>query len=94
MKYKYLRAERQPGELHVFCQNHQVMHYLIDKGQPAQNETVEHSHYEDEYKFYRKHTFKSLRDLKEKIVSWNVYHNNLEHCSLEGKTPNEVLLGK
>jgi len=22
---------------------------------------------------------------------WNAYYNNLEHCSLDGKTPNEVL---
>ncbi|MCB9805970.1 transposase [Candidatus Nomurabacteria bacterium] len=64
---------------------------LIDCGKPAQNGTIERSHREDEEKFYQKNKFKSLKDLERKIRAWNDYYNNLEHCGLDGKTPNEVL---
>lgn len=77
--------------LDVFCARNRIIHYLIDPGKPAQNGTVERSHREDQEKFYESNTFKSLKDLKEKIFVWNDYYNNLEHCGLDGKTPNEVL---
>ena len=78
-------------QLDVFCREQNIIHYLIDPGKPAQNGTVERSHREDEEKFYQKNTFLSLGDLKRKIRIWNKHYNNLEHCSLNGKTPNEVL---
>lgn len=80
--------------LDLFCAQNNIVHYLIDPGKPAQNGTVERSHREDEEKFYQRNTFSSMTDLKCKIRKWNNYYNNLEHCSLDGKTPNEVLLRK
>lgn len=77
-----------------FCAEHNIIHYLIDPGKPAQNGTVERSHREDQEKFYDKNTFNSIHDLKEKLVVWNDYYNNLEHCGLDGKTPNEVLFNQ
>jgi transposase InsO family protein len=77
--------------LDKYCAKHNITHYLIDKGKPAQNGTVERSHREDEEKFYQKQRFKDELDLKRKLKSWNEYYNNLEHCSLNGKTPNEML---
>ena len=77
--------------LDSFCSGNNIVHYLIDKGKPAQNGTVERSHREDEEKFYQKNVFRSIKSLNEKIRKWNDYYNNLEHCSLDGKTPNEVL---
>lgn len=77
--------------LDQFCHTHKIIHYLIDPGRPAQNGTVERSHREDQEKFYEKNKFKSFADLQNKISIWNDYYNNLEHCSLDGKTPNEVL---
>lgn len=77
--------------LDEYCMRYNIIHYLIDPGKPAQNGTVERSHREDQEKFYEQHTFKSLEDLKRKLRVWNEYYNNLEHCSLNGKTPNEVL---
>lgn len=74
-----------------FCAEHGVIHYLIDPGKPAQNGTVERSHREDEEKFYQENTFKDLPDLKRKLKRRNMYYNNLEHCGLNGKTPNEYL---
>jgi transposase InsO family protein len=77
--------------LDQWCAEHNIVHYLIDPGRPAQNGTVERSHREDQQKFYEQNEFRSFIDLKKKIRLWNEYYNNLEHCGLEGKTPNEVL---
>jgi len=75
-----------------FCISRGIVHYLIDPGKPAQNGTVERSHREDEEKFYQQHTFHDLPDLRRKVRLWNMYYNNLEHCGLGGKTPNQFLV--
>jgi len=80
--------------LDMFCREHGIVHYLIDPGKPAQNGTVERSHREDQEKFYERNTFRSIGSLEKKIKIWNEYYNNLEHCGLNGKTPNEVLYRK
>jgi len=77
--------------LDIFCRKNNIIHYLIDPGKPAQNGTVERSHREDQEKFYEKNTFKDFADLKKKIQIWNAEYNNLEHCGLNGKTPNEMV---
>ena len=77
--------------LDKFCADNAINHYLIDKGKPAQNGTVERSHGEDERKFYQKNIFIDIRDLRRKLRRWNIYYNDLEHCGLNGKTPNEYL---
>ena len=90
----YKREDLSPRQMHAldqFCAAHNIVHYLIDPGKPAQNGTVERSHREDQEKFYQKNTFKNPRDLQRKIRVWNTYYNNLEHCGLGGKTPNEFL---
>jgi len=76
--------------LDIFCSKNNITHYLIDKGKPAQNGTVERSHREDQ-RFYDKNRFKNIGDLKDKIKIWNEEYNNLEHCGLNGKTPLEML---
>lgn len=80
--------------LDTFCGQRGIVHYLIDPGKPAQNGTVERSHREDQEKFYERHTFRSVSSLEKKIRVWNEYYNDLEHCGLNGKTPNEVLYRK
>ena len=77
--------------LDIFCRENNVFHYLIDPGKPAQNGTVERSHREDQEKFYEQNKFKNQTDLQKKIKMWNDYYNNLEHCGLKGKSPNEFL---
>lgn len=77
--------------LDTFCAANNIVHYLIDPGKPAQNGTVERSHREDQEKFYEKNEFKSFTQLKRKVITWNDYYNNLEHCGLHGKTPNKML---
>lgn len=90
----YKRSDLSPKTLHAldrFCAEHNIIHYLIDPGKPAQNGYVERSHREDQEKFYEQNTFHSFGDLKKKIQIWNMEYNNLEHCGLNGKTPNEML---
>jgi len=77
--------------LDVFCKEKNLVHYLIDPGKPAQNGTVERSHREDQEKFYQQTTFRNFQDLQKKLQQWNIEYNNLEHCGLLGKTPNEFL---
>lgn len=80
--------------LHAFdilCQKLNIIHYLIDPGKPAQNGKVERSHRTDQEMFYSKRKFKTLLGLKKSLRIWNKEYNNLEHCSLDGLTPNEAL---
>ena len=81
-------------KLHAFdlvCQKKNIIHYLIDPGKPAQNGKVERSHRSDQEIFYDRNRFKTLKDLERKIRLWNREYNDLEHCGLNGKTPNEML---
>lgn len=75
----------------VLCKELDIPHYLIDPGKPQQNSFVERSHREDQEKFYEQVSFKSLEDLRYKLRLWNMYSNDAKHCSLDGKTPNQML---
>lgn len=90
----YKRSDLSSRNLHAFdqiCAENGIIHYLIDPSKPAQNGTVERSYREDQEKFYDRNNFKNLKDLQNKLIQWNIYYNNLEHCGLNGKTPNEFL---
>lgn len=80
-----------PHTLDVVCSKLDITHYLIDPGKPAQNGKVERSHRSDQEIFYDQLTSVTLEELKLKLRLWNMYYNDLEHCGLEGKTPNEML---
>lgn len=77
--------------LDVFCAEHNIIHYLIDPGKPAQNGTVERSHRSDQEAFYDRNVFSSPSDLKRKMRVWNTEYNNLVHCGLNGRSPNQFL---
>jgi transposase InsO family protein len=90
----YKRADLSPAHQHGldrFCAEHGIVHYLIDPGKPAQNGTVERSHRSDQETIYDKGIFKSLKDLHKKVAAWNIEYNDLEHCGLNGRTPNEAV---
>lgn len=78
--------------LDIECEKLNMLHYLIDPGKPAQNGRVERSHRTDQEMFYDRNEFRTVLGLKKKIRQWNFYYNNLEHCALDGKTPNEMVL--
>lgn len=80
--------------LHPFdleCQKLNIIHYLTDPGKPAQNGKVERSHRTDQEHFYERIPFSTPAELRRKIKIWNNEYNNLEHCALDGLTPNEAL---
>lgn len=79
--------------LDLFLQSKNILHYLIDPGKPAQNGQVERSHRTDQEMFYDRRKFKTVLGLKRAIKQWNNNYNNLEHCALDGLTPNEALVG-
>jgi len=88
------RSDRTVKTLHAldrFCAAHGIAHYLIDPGKPAQNGRVERSHREDQEKFYARHAFTSALELRRKLRRWNLAYNNLAHCGLDGRSPNEFL---
>jgi len=78
--------------LDLECQRLNIIHYLIDPGKPAQNGKVERSHRTDQEMFYDRCNYRTVLGLKRAIKRWNNIYNNLEHCALDGLTPNEVLL--
>lgn len=81
--------------LHPFdieCQRMNIIHYLIDPGKPAQNGKVERSHRTDQEMFYNRRKFNTVLGLKRAIKQWNECYNNLEHCALDGRTPNEMVI--
>ena len=89
------RSDQTVKTLHAldqFCAKRGIVHYLIDPGKPAQNGTVERSHRSDQESFYDRHTFRSFKELQQKLQKWNCEYNDLEHCGLQGKTPNEALV--
>jgi transposase InsO family protein len=92
----YLKSnEPHNPRLHPFdlkCQELNIIHYLIDPGKPAQNGKVERSHRTDQEMFYDRRNFNTVLGLKRAIKQWNEEYNNLEHCALNGLTPNEALL--
>lgn len=77
--------------LDMFCAANSIVHYLIDPGKPAQNGTVERSHRSDQETLYDTAVFRSANDLRRKLAEWNTLYNDLEHCGLDGKTPNEAV---
>lgn len=77
--------------LDVFCAKVGITHYLIDKGKPAQNGTVERSHGSDQQRLYNREKFPSVEVLKYRIRLWNMYYNDLRHIGLNGKSPNQFL---
>lgn len=80
--------------LDLFCQRHNIIHYLIDPGKPAQNGKVERSHRSDQETFYDNLKCATLEELKYKIKLWNMYYNDLQHCGINLLTPNQYLSSK
>lgn len=77
--------------LDLECAKMGIDHYLIDPGKPQQNAYVERSHRTDQEMFYNRNKFYTIQELKRKIKLWNMEYNNLEHCGLNGLSPNEAL---
>lgn len=80
--------------LHAFdllCRELGIEHYLIDPGKPQQNGKVERSHRTDQEYFYDRVSFKNPIELQYKLRLWNMYYNDIKHCGLNGRSPNQAL---
>lgn len=75
--------------LDIWCAQNGITHYLIDPGKPQQNGTIERSHRSDQETFYDRNKFKNFEHLQYRMRLWNMYYNDLKHCGLNGRTPNE-----
>lgn len=78
-------------QAHMAYRERGIKHCLIDLENPAQSGTVECSHREDQEKVYDRFSFHSEDELHYRVRLWNMYYNDLEHCRLDGKTPNKFL---
>ena len=88
------RSDRTVKTLHALdrvCAKLGIVHYLIDPGKPAQNGKVERSHRSDQETLYDRNEFSTVDQLQKAVKRWNMEYNDLEHCGLQGKTPNEAL---
>lgn len=94
---RYVGAYKSSGKRkrHIFdqaCATHNIIHYLIEPGKPAQNGKVERSHRTDREEFWNKVVFKSLEELdskRQEYVDW--YNKEREHLGLNGLTPIEKI---
>jgi transposase len=76
----------------IICKDHNISHYLIDLGKPAQNGKVERSHRTDREEFWNHTSFHSLPELKQKLAIYLKWQNEeREHLGIGGKTPSEML---
>ena len=78
--------------LDLACARHEMVHYLIDPGKPAQNGKIERFHRTCEDDFYQHETFKDLNALKRKFREFLHYYNHeREHQANGYLTPLEKL---
>ncbi|MBU0598003.1 hypothetical protein KKF61_03315 [Patescibacteria group bacterium] len=52
---------------------------------------MERSHRSDQETFYEQTTYDTIEELAYKLKLWNMYYNDLQHCGLNNKTPNQYL---
>ena len=76
----------------VICQEHGIVHYLIDPGKPAQNGKIERSNRTDREELWNHISFDSLAGVKKELVSYlKFYNEEREHLGIGGLTPAEKL---
>lgn len=82
-------------KLHPFdllCQKHNIVHYLIDPGKPAQNGKIERSNRTDREELWNHASFKSFAEAKKELAGYlNFYNKEREHLGIGGLTPSEKL---
>lgn len=68
-----------------------IRHKLIKPYTPRHNGKVERSHRKDNIKFYGKHIFLSLDEMKTKHRKWNLEYNNFPMRPLDWLSPIDIL---
>ena len=67
-----------------------IKHQLIRAYTPRLNGKVERSHRSDQESFYNYLTFKTLPELKKKMMKWNIRYNNRPHSALTNRDGKRV----
>lgn len=88
------RGEKEPKKhaLDMLCEKLRIKHQLIRAYTPRQNGKVERSHRSDQEGFYDYLKFKTLKELKSKMLQWNIRYNNRPHSSLRNREGKRVWL--
>lgn len=76
--------------LDVLLNRLQIKHQLIRAYTPRLNGKVERSHRSDQEAFYNYLKFKTLDELKRKMMKWNVRYNNRPHSQLRNREGKKV----
>ena len=76
--------------LDELCNKLGIKHQLIRAYTPRLNGKVERSHRSDQESFYNHMTFKTIEDLKSKMMKWNIRYNNRPHSSLTDRNGKRV----
>ncbi len=85
-------TEREPKvhALDILLNKLKIKHQLIRAYTPRQNGKVERSHRSDQESFYDYLKFKTLAELKNKMMKWNIRYNNRPHSSLRDRSGKRV----
>jgi len=88
-------ADPMKPKLHPFdeiCKEHEIVHYLIDPGKPAQNGKIERSNRTDREELWNHISFDSLAGVKKELINYlKFYNEEREHLGIGGLTPAEKL---
>lgn len=76
--------------LDVLLDSLNIKHQLIRAYTPRLNGKVERSHRSDQESFYNYLRFKNLKELKNKMMKWNIRYNNRPHSSLRNREGKRV----
>lgn len=86
------KGEKEPKRhaLDLLCDKLRIKHQLIRAYTPRQNGKVERSHRSDQESFYNYLTYKTIGELKKKMMKWNIIYNNRPHSSLKNREGKKV----
>lgn len=76
--------------LDILLNKLKIKHQLIRAYTPRQNGKVERSHRSDQEAFYNFLKFKTISELKTKMMKWNIRYNNRPHSSLRNREGKRV----
>ena len=76
--------------LDILLNKLKIKHQLIRAYTPRQNGKVERSHRSDQEAFYDFLKFKTISELKTKMMKWNIRYNNRPHSSLRNREGKRV----
>lgn len=85
-------AEFTSTHFKIWCKRNIIVHYLTNKGSPAENAFVESFNSSVRREVLDSNDFKSMNELREKINKWHKYYNNERpHGSLSYQSPKNFI---